>query len=118
MFLGRLWDTFNLVGASITLGMGLLGLIFPRAAARITSLSPQGKLGIGEIRATYGGLFVALGAYALWTRQPEAFFFAGLAWAGAAAGRLIHIPLDRNLTKEAIGAFFFEAAIAAALLVR
>lgn len=116
MFLGGVWDFLNVAGAGVTVAMGLMGLIFPKVAAKVTNLTPKGKLGIGEIRATYGGLFTALGAYALVTREPAAFFFAGLAWAGAAGGRILHIPLDRNLTKEAIGAVIFEGAIAAALL--
>ncbi len=104
------------VGALATLGLGLLGLFRPHAAARFTSLSPIGALGVSEIRATYGGLFTALGGLALVTQESSAFLVAGIAWLGAAAGRGYSVFADDNREARNLGGIAFEAAIGCLLL--
>ena len=103
------------LGALVTLGMGGLGLLFPGAAARLTGLEPRGRLGGSEIRATYGGLFAALGLFALATRDEVAFTMAGAAWLGAAAARVGDAFLKgggRDVWRAAI----LEAGVALLLL--
>jgi hypothetical protein len=102
-------------GALVTLALGLLGLVRPRAAARLVDLEPRGRLGGSELRATYGGLFAALGLFALATRDEVAFTLVGAAWLGAAAARLADGFLlggDRKVWRAAS----FEAAVALLLL--
>ena len=65
-------------GAIITLGLGLMGLFAPSRAAALTSIQPVGLIGKSEIRATYGGLFAALGLACLLTQAPGVFLAAGL----------------------------------------
>ena len=60
-----------LVGAAINVALGLNGLLRPAATAEFTSMSPVGRIGVSEIRATYGGLFLALGAFALATGSKD-----------------------------------------------
>ncbi len=111
-----LTDVLNNAGAAATAGLGIMGLVWPHAAARFTNLEPQGRIGVSEIRATYGGLFLALGAWALWAQQPAAFTVAGVAWLGAAAGRLLSVAVDRSTEPKNLGGIVFEAAIGALLL--
>ncbi|MEY4862840.1 MAG: putative rane protein, partial [Pseudomonadota bacterium] len=47
------------LGAVVTIGLGLFGAIWPHRAAAFVGISPLGGLGVSEIRATYGGLFIA-----------------------------------------------------------
>lgn len=107
----------NIAGAGITAGLGVMGLVRPSAAAAFTSLAPVGKLGVSEIRATYGGFFLALGAYALWSQSPAAFAAAGTAWIGAAAGRLASVILDNSREGKNFGGVAFEAVIGALCLI-
>lgn len=103
------------VGALVTLVMGGLGLLRPQAAARLTGLEPRGRLGASELRATYGGLFAALGLFALLTRDEVAFALVGAGWLGAAAARVGDALLlggDRSVWRAAL----FEAAVALLLL--
>lgn len=103
------------IGALVTLGMGGLGLLRPQVAARLTGLEPHGRLGSSELRATYGGLFAALGLFALLTRDEVAFALVGAAWLGAAAARVGDALLlggDRSVWRAAL----FEAAVALLLL--
>ncbi|HEX2485796.1 MAG TPA: DUF4345 family protein [Myxococcota bacterium] len=108
---------WNTAGALIMLALGLLGLARPDLAARFTSLEPVGLVGRSEVRATYGGFFFALGAAVLATADPLACRVAGLAWAGAALGRLLSAWLDHSRSPQNLGGVAFEAAIAALLLV-
>lgn len=101
------------IGAAITLGLGIMGLTRPSAAAAFTSIAPQGILGLSEIRATYGGLFAAMGAYALLAPSPAAFTVLACAWTGAAGGRVVSVLIDGSRSSRNLGAVLFEAAIAA-----
>ena len=106
-----------LIGAGLTTGLGLMGLLFPKAAAAFTSIQPDGKVGLSEIRATYGGFFLSLGSYCLWQRSPVAFRMLGLAWLAAAAARLFSLLIDQSRSPKNLGGIAFEAAIGALLLL-
>ena len=99
------------LGALVTVGMGALGLVAPERAAAFTSISPIGLNGRSEIRATYGGLFAALGLWCLVTHSQTAFCTAGIAWLGAAAGRVASVVADRNRDGRNIGGVVVEAVI-------
>jgi hypothetical protein len=104
------------LGALITLALGVMGLISPASAAAFTSMEPRGAMGISEIRATYGGLFIGLGAIALLQQSPLVFTAVGVAWVGAALGRLVSVLVDRNWTAKNFGGVAFEGVIGALLL--
>ena len=108
----------NNAGALVTTGLGAMALVRPSLAAAFVSIRPEGPLGVSEIRATYGGLFAALGSYALLRQQPEVFAIAGIAWIGAALGRTLSVVVDRNVAAKNLGAIAFEAAIGLLLLAR
>jgi hypothetical protein len=91
------------IGALITFGLGVLGAIAPHLAARLVSIAPVGGLGVSEIRATYGGLFIALGGACLVLDSPVAYAVAGIAWLGAASMRLPSLFLDKGAFPRAIG---------------
>lgn len=107
----------NNIGSAITAGLGVIGLIRPSSAAAFTSIQPVGLLGVSEIRATYGGFFLALGAYGLYAQAATVFVVLGIAWLGAAVGRLVSIAVDKSHAPKNIGGVVFESAIAAFLLV-
>lgn len=116
--IGLAAPVLNNLGAAITAGLGVMGLIRPDAAAAFTAIRPEGLVGVSEIRATYGGFFIVLGAFALYAQTPEAFLIPGLAWLGAAGGRLVSIVVDRSRAPKNFGAVAFEVAIGALLLMR
>jgi hypothetical protein len=103
------------VGALVTLALGGIGLVSPDTAARLVGLAPAGRLGASELRATYGGLFAALGSFALLTRDEVAFTLVGAAWLGAAAARIGDAFL-RGSDRAVWRAAAFEAALALLLL--
>lgn len=99
------------LGAVVTIGLGLFGAIWPHRAAAFVGISPLGGLGLSEIRATYGGLFIALGLSCLYSQNPNAFFVAGAAWCGAAAMRLPSLFLDKGSYPKAIGGAVIETSV-------
>ncbi len=108
-------DALHLLGAGVSLLLGALGAFAPSRAAKLVSLSPVGVLGRSEMRATYGGFFLALAAFALYTRDEVAFAMLGAGWLGAAALRLVAAFLDGPEAKV-YGAALFEASVALLLL--
>ena len=109
--------TLNLVGATITCVLGILGLVCPMVAARFTSIQPDGKTGLSEIRATYGGFFLALGAHGLVVQEDLAFSMLGIAWLGAAGGRMVSVLVDQSREAKNLGGVLFEGCIGVLLLL-
>lgn len=99
------------LGALITLGLGVMGLFMPGMAARFTSITPVGNMGVSEIRGTYGGLFLAMAGVVLLAQDRLLFALLGTAWIGAAAGRLFSYWWDRNHQLKNVGGILFELAI-------
>lgn len=110
-------DAINIAGAVLTTGFGVLGLLAPARAARFVGLKAISKPGKSEFRATYGGLFIALGLGPLMIREPALFALAGFCWLGAAAGRGLSIALDRAMSVRNLGAVALEAFISLLLLI-
>jgi len=99
------------LGTLITLGLGLMGLFMPGMAARFTSITPVGNMGVSEIRATYGGLFSAMAAVVLLAQDRLLFALLGTAWIGAAAGRLFSYWWDQNRQPKNVGVILFELVL-------
>src|SRR5437867_11576700 len=93
------------IAGTLTLLLGLAGLLYPvRVLAllgfMVESLS-QSAAALGEVRATYGGIFIVLGVYTLMaTVNPAAhrsrLVLFALIWLGALLGRLFGVSVDGN----------------------
>jgi hypothetical protein len=112
----ELSHVLHVVGALVTVALGGLGLLRPEAASRLVGLAPTGRLGRSELRATYGGLFFAMGAFALATRDEVAFALLGAAWLGAAGARIGDAVLVAGAERSVWRAALFEAGVATLLL--
>jgi len=93
-------DVLNLAGTLLTIGFGLLGVFMPKKAARLVGLQAKTKAGISEFRATYGGVWLAMGIIALIANEPLVYAVVGLAWLGAALGRVVSILVDRASSRQ------------------
>ncbi len=88
-------DTLNIIAALMTIGFGLFGFLAPGYTAGALDLAPtKSTMGLSEMRASVGGLFVVAGFAALWLGTPTAFAMLGFAFAGAALGRAVSLVLD------------------------
>ncbi|MCG9875551.1 MAG: DUF4345 family protein [Leptospiraceae bacterium] len=108
---------FNQIGASITTLLGLMGFLAPKLAMKFTGLSSSTKEGSSEFRATFGGLFIALGLFPLWIGNPQGYLLVGLAWIATGIGRAVSIVADSCFTSKNVLAVFFESGIGCLLIL-
>lgn len=107
----------NTVAALLTIAFGLFGFLAPRYTAGVLDLAPtKTTMGLSEMRASVGGLFVVAGLAALWLGDPLAYAMIGFAFAGAAAGRAISLLLDNPPRRKVLIFGGIEAALAACFI--
>jgi hypothetical protein len=109
----------------IIFALGICGLVYPERVLGLLGLAYANPshmaAALGEIRATYGGIFVVMGISTLLTAtEPAAnsgrLLFVGLLWLGACAGRLFGVYVDGNPGLPGWGAVIFELVIGGALV--
>lgn len=113
IFLG-MTDILNMICTLLTIGFGLFGFLAPRYTASALDLAPTAStMGLSEMRASVGGLFVVAGLAALWLTEPIAYAMIGFAFAGAALGRVVSLILDQPPLRKVLLFGGIEAALAA-----
>lgn len=106
-------DIVNILIALSSIGLGLLGWLMPRYTMDVLDLQTAGStMGLSEIRAASGALFIGLGIGALFLGTPLAYAMVGFAWGGAAIGRLTSIIADDAPTRQTYVFFGVEAIVA------
>jgi len=76
-----------------TAATGLLAFFKPDAVYGFTGLNAAGARGVSEIRAIFGGLFIALGVTPIVFNQ---YRILGIAYLAIAAARVISIVIDKS----------------------
>ena len=110
-------DIINIIAALLTIGFGLFGFLAPRYTASALDLeTTKSTMGLSEMRASVGGLFVILGLAAIAINQPLAYAMIGFAFVGAAMGRVLSIVLDHPPLLKVLVFGGIEAALAAWLI--
>ncbi|WP_050927749.1 DUF4345 family protein [Aestuariivita boseongensis] len=111
-------DWITLIATLLTIAFGLFGFLAPRYTAGALDLEPKGStMGLSEMRASVGGLFVVSGLAALWLDQPLAYAMIGFAFVGAALGRVLSLIFDKPPVGKVLLFGGIEAALAAAFLL-
>ena len=116
-YLSGMIDILNFITALLTIGFGLFGFLAPRYTATALDLEPtKSTMGLSEMRASVGGLFVVAGIAAIWLDQPLAYAMIGFAFAGAALGRVVSLVFDKPPVKKVLVFGGIEAALSVVLL--
>ncbi|MEL7104762.1 MAG: DUF4345 family protein [Pseudomonadota bacterium] len=111
-------DALNIAFALFSMALGVIGWLAPRYTMTALDLQTAGStMGVSEIRAASGALYVGAGLGALFLATPGAFAMLGFVWGGAAMGRITSIFADESPTRLKWTFFGIEAAVAAALLL-
>ncbi|WP_377193557.1 DUF4345 family protein [Ruegeria meonggei] len=93
----------NIAAAILTIGFGLFGFLAPAWTATSLDLAPTtSNMGLSEMRASVGGLFVVTGVAVLWLNNPMAYGMLGVVYAGAALGRFVSVVLDNPPLAKAL----------------
>ncbi|MDG4648954.1 DUF4345 domain-containing protein [Roseibacterium sp. SDUM158017] len=111
-------DLINMAVALLTIGLGLLGWLAPRwTMQQLDMVAGPSHMAYTEISAVSGCLFVALGLGAMVLNEPMGWVVMGIAYAGAAVGRVTSIFRDNAGSRQAWTFFGSEAALASWLLI-
>lgn len=110
------------LAAGLTLILGLLGLLNPLLSVRLLGLEVVDPRGLSEIRATYGAIFLVMGASMLWAaptrRRTSAWLrLPAFLWLAAALGRVLSMSLDGAVTIGNILALLLALLIGGAALL-
>lgn len=93
----------NVLAAVLTIGFGLFGFLAPAYTANALDLAPtNSNMGLSEMRASVGGLFVVTGIAVIWLNNPMAYAMLGVVYAGAALGRFVSVVLDNPPLAKAL----------------
>lgn len=110
-------DILNILAALLTIGFGAFGFLAPRYTASALDLEPtESTMGLSEMRASVGGLFVVAGLAAIWLGEPLGYAMIGFAFTGAALGRVLSLIFDAPPVRKVLLFGGIEAALAAWLL--
>ena len=111
-------DIVNVAVALVTIGLGLLGWLAPRwTMQQLDMVAGPSHMAYTEVSAVSGCLFVALGLGAMILTEPLGWVVMGLAYAGAAVGRITSMFRDKAASRQAWTFFGSEAALASWLLI-
>lgn len=104
-------DIINIFFALASIGLGAFGWLAPRYTLGALDLHMGGTtMGMSEVRASAGALFVGMGIGALLLGTPTAYIMLGACWSGAAMGRLTSLMFD-GITRKKLVFFVVEAAV-------
>ncbi len=110
-------DIITLIATLLTIAFGGFGLDAPRYTAGALDLAPtESTMGLSELRASVGGLFVVAGLAALWLDHPVGYAMLGFVFVGAALGRAVSLVFDAPPVGKVLLFGGIEAALAAAFL--
>ncbi|MCE8008610.1 DUF4345 family protein [Aestuariivita sp.] len=110
-------DWITTLATLLTIAFGLFGFLAPRYTASALDLEPTAStMGLSEMRASVGGLFVMAGIAALWLDDPMAYAMIGFAFLGAATGRALSLILDKPPVRKVLLFGGIELALAGPLL--
>jgi hypothetical protein len=110
-------DNVSIIIAIWTIFIGGVGFLAPRYTASALDLETTGStMGLSELRAGSGGLYVVVGLYCVITMNPWGYFMLGVAYGGAGLGRGLSIILDKPPMQKALTFLALEWPLAAWLI--
>jgi len=111
-------DYINFAVAFLTIALGLMGWLATRwTMDQLDMQAGPTNMAYTEVSAASGCLFVGLGLGALVLNEPLAWVVVGLAYAGAAVGRITAIFRDNAASRQSWTFFACEAGLAAWLVL-
>lgn len=107
----------KIIAALATVATGLLALVKPTAVYGFTGLTAEGVRGISEIRAIFGGLFIAVGI-APFIFGATAYQVLGFGYLLIAAARLVSIVIDKSYASSNLISLGIEIVFGIILILR
>lgn len=112
----NIWMVFKIIAALATAATGLLALIKPTATYGFIGLNASSVRGVSEIRAVFGGLFIALGLSPLFLGLA-AYRMLGIGYLAIAVARIISIVIDKSYAQSNFISLVIEIVFGAILVI-
>lgn len=109
-------EILKILAALATAATGVFVVFAPRKTVGFTGLEPIGGRGITELRAVFGGLFIALGLAPLFL-GPTAYLMLGIGYLAIALVRAVSIVVDRSAVQSNIISLISEIALGLILVL-
>lgn len=106
----------KIIAALATAATGLLAFFKPDATYGFTGLSAKGVRGVSEVRAVFGGLFIALGIVPL-ILGTVAYHMLGYGYLAIAVTRMFSIIFDKSYAQSNIISLVIEIVFGVILIV-
>lgn len=106
----------KIIAALATAATGLLALVKPTVVYGFTGLTANGVRGVSEIRAIFGGLFIALGAAPLFLGEPT-FRMLGFGYLAIALARAFSIFFDKSTDSSNLISLAIEVVLGGILIL-
>lgn len=111
----NIWMILKVISALATSATGLLALVKPTAVYGFTGLTANGARGVSEIRAIFGGLFIALGLAPL-ILGSLAYQMLGIGYLGIAVARAFSIVFDKSTAQSNLISLTIEVVLGVILV--
>jgi hypothetical protein len=106
----------KIIAALATAATGLLALVKPEATYGFIGLTASSVRGVSEIRAVFGGLFIALGLVPLFLGLP-AYRMLGIGYLAIAVARTFSIFFDRSFAQSNLISLAIEIVFGIILII-
>lgn len=106
----------KIIAAMATAATGLLAFVKPAAVYGFIGLKAEGARGVSEIRAIFGGLFIALGVAPLFL-GATAYQMLGIGYLAIAAARAFSIVFDKSYAQSNIISLAIEMVFGVILVI-
>lgn len=110
------WIVLKVIAALATAATGLLAFVKPAATYGFIGLNANGVRGVSEIRAIFGGLFIALGVSPLFL-GPVAYQTLGIGYLAIAAARTFSIVFDKSYAQSNLISLGIEIVLGILLII-
>ncbi len=88
----------QIIGAIATILTGLFSLLKPADIKGFTGIHAEGARGITEVRAVFGGMFIALGVLPFFF--PAAYFVLGVTYLVIGLVRAVSMFVDKSVVQS------------------
>jgi len=106
----------KVIAALATVATGLLAFVKPAATYGFIGLNANGVRGVSEIRAIFGGLFIALGV-APFFLGATAYQMLGIGYLAIAVTRAFSVVFDKSYAQSNIISLGIEIVLGAILVL-
>ena len=105
----------QIIGAVGTILTGLFALFKPADIKGFTGIHAEGGRGITEVRAVFGGVFIALGVLPFFV--PAAYFVLGVTYLTIGLVRAVSMFLDKSVVQSNVISLAVEIVFGVILVV-